>query len=231
MMVERYIPAGRTSRIKSGDGALQLQTEYAYHPYPRITTTIQSSGQVLHKVEKRLEKEIGSIEQQQRMEDIMKRQHAEVEEIVRRQPNAGQTAANNPGTDPATGTPDPTQASRSIMDILRKVPGVEHIYRLDNNGTFHSDTVSDQFKKSFASVFKGLFELLQLFDELPGPGPKRRRGIYEVQRDRLYLISTGQECLFVTVNPNDSETNYEDALKEAAFGKWGPDFVQQNRTN
>ena len=69
MMVERYIPAGRTSLVKTGSGSLQLQTEYAYHPYPRITTAIQSSGQVLHKVEKRLAKEIGSIEEQQRMKD------------------------------------------------------------------------------------------------------------------------------------------------------------------
>jgi hypothetical protein len=226
MMTERYIPSGRTSLVKTGTGSLQLQTEYAYHPYPRITTTIQSSGQVLHKVEKRLEKEIGSIEEQQRMENIMKRQHAEVETIVRRQPGPQQTkASDQPEAGPASETPDSVQTPKSIKELLREVPGVEHIYRLDNSGVFHSEAVSKQFKKSFAPVFKGLHELLLLFDELPGPGPRRRRGIYEVQRDRLYLISVGNECLFVTVNRVDRETDYEQALKETAFGKWGPDFA------
>jgi len=231
-MVERYIPAGRTSLVKTGATPLQLQTEYAYHPYPRITTTIQSSGQVLHKVEKRLEKEIGSIEEQQLMEDIMKRQHAEVEAIVRRRPDQLQTeTTERPEEPPGAETPDPAETAKSVKDILREVPGVEHIFRLENSGLFHSQAVSDQFRKSFAQVFKGLQELLMLFDELPGPGPRRRRGIYEVQRDRLYLISVGNECLFVTVNRVDHQTDYEQALKEAAFGKWGPDFVHHDQTN
>lgn len=225
MMIERYIPAGRTSLIKAGSGSLQLQTEYAYHPYPRITTTIQSSGQVLHKVEKRLEKEIGSIEEQQRMEDIMKRQHGEVEAIVRRQSHRQPTQTS---LSPEAAPPELVQTPKSIKDHLREVPGVEHIYRLDNSGVFHSEAVSKQFKKSFAPIFKGLHELLLLFDELPGPGPRRRRGIYEVQRDRLYLISIGNECLFVTVNRVDDKTDYEQTLREVAFGKWGPDFVHQD---
>lgn len=228
MMVERYIPAGRTSLVKTGTGSLQLQTEYAYHPYPRITTTIQSSGQVLHKVEKRLEKEIGSIEEQQRMEDIMKRQHGEVEVIVRRQSDPQRTQAAPP---PEAATPEFVQTTKSIKELLREVPGVEHIYRLDNTGVFHSETVSKQFKKSFSAVFKGLHDLLLLFDELPGPEPRRRRGIYEVQRDHLYLISVGDECLFVTVTRVDHKTDYEQALREVAFGKWGPDFVHQDQTN
>ena len=209
---------------------MQLQTEYAYHPYPRITTTIQSAGQVLHKVEKRLEKEIGSIEEQQRMEDIMKRQHTEVEAIVRRQPGPLQPKA--PAVTeaaPVSETMESDQRSKSIKELLRELPGVEHIFRLDNSGIFHSDAVSDQFKKSFGPVFKGLHELLMLFDEMPGQGARRRRGIYEVQRDRLYLISTGDECLFVTVKRVDRETDFEHALREVAFGKWGPDFVQQDQ--
>lgn len=229
MMVERYIPAGRTSLVETGASSLQLQTEYAYHPYPRITTTIQSSGRVLHKVEKRLQKEIGSIEEQQRMEDIMKRQHSEVEAIVRRQSDPQQSiASNQPDAAPVSESSESIQTPRSIKELLREVPGVEHIYRLDNTGVFHSEAVSKQFKKLFASVFKGLHDLLLLFDELPGPGPRRRRGIYEVQRDRLYLISVGNECLFVTINRVDHETDYERVLREVAFGKWGPDFVHQD---
>ncbi len=236
MMVERYIPAGRTSRIKGGPGLLQIQTEYAYHPYPRITTSIQSEGQVLHKIEKRLEAEIATIEEQQQMEEVMRRQHSEVEEIVRRQQEAQAATSPSPPDDtpqdialtesePVPPVEMPSQP-KSVREMLREVPGVEHIYRLDNTGEFHGEASGEQFRKTFSAVFKGLQELLMIFDELPGPGPRRRRGIYEVERDRLYLVSMGEECLFVTVNRVDRDTDYEKALKEAAFGIWGPDFIQ-----
>ena len=226
MVTNRYIPAGRTSLVKKESGPLQLQTEYTYRPYPRITTTILNSGQVLHKIEKRLPRLVDSAEELARMEEIIRHQHAEVERIVQLQ-DVPQTAVS-----PQDQTPPPQssemeteESPNGLRESLREVPGVEHIYRLSNDGTFHGQATAHQFRKAFAAIFKGLHDLLTLFDELPGPGPRRRRGVYEVERDRLYLISTGDECLFVTVSRVDGKTDYERALKEAAFGQWGPDFV------
>ena len=227
MATNRYIPAGRTSLVRKESGPLQLQTEYTYRPYPRITTTILNSGQVLHKIEKRLPRLVDSAEELARMEEIIRHQHAEVERIVQLQ-DVPQTAAS-----PQDQTPPPQssemeteESPNGLRESLREVPGVEHIYRLSNDGTFHGQATAHQFRKAFAAIFKGLHDLLTLFDELPGPGPRRRRGVYEVERDRLYLISTGDECLFVTVNRVDLNTDYEKTLKEAAFGQWGPDFIE-----
>ncbi|MCK4461450.1 MAG: hypothetical protein KAW46_06575 [candidate division Zixibacteria bacterium] len=227
MATNRYIPTGRTSLVKRESGPLQLQTEYTYRPYPRITTTILDSGQVLHKIEKRLPSVVDSAEELVRMEEVIRQQHTEVEKIVQEQ-DTPQTATSPRDQTPVT-TPPEREAAQSPNDLnqlLREVPGVGHIYRLGNDGTFHGQATAHQFKKAFAAIFKGLHDLLTLFDELPGPRLRRRRGVYEVERNQLYLISTGDECLFVAVNRTDPDTDYEKALKEAAFGRWGPDFIE-----
>jgi len=77
-MVTTYIPAGRTSLVKKGGLSLQIQTEYARIPAPRITTTILKNGQVLHKVQRELEYQITSLEEQASTEEIIKRQHMAV---------------------------------------------------------------------------------------------------------------------------------------------------------
>ena len=227
MATNRYIPAGRTSLVRKESGPLQLQTEYTYRPYPRITTTILNSGQVLHKIEKRLPRVVASAEELTRMEEIIRHQHAEVEKIVQLQ-DVPPTAASPQNQTPPARSPEieTEESSNGIRESLREVPGVKHIYRLRNDGTFYGQATAQQFKKAFAAIFKGLNDLLTLFDELPGPGPRRRRGVYEIERGRLYLISTGDECLFVTVNRTDLNTDYEKAFKKAAFGQWGPDYVE-----
>jgi len=224
MVADKYIPAGRTSLVKKETGPLQLQTEYTYRPYPRITTTILNSGQVLHKIEKRLERAVDSAEELMRMEEVIRRQHAEVEEIVKQDDMSGAIAVLNQPS--ATQETETAVEPKGIRESLRELPGVEHVYRISNEGEFHGQATAQQFKKVYAAIFKGLHELLALFDELPGPGPKRRRGVYEVERDRLYLVSLGDECLFVTVRRADRETDYERALSKAAFGAWGADFIE-----
>ena len=64
MTVNQFIPAGRTSLVNKDGSSIQIQTEYAFRPYPRVTTTILDNGRVLHKVERKLNKGIDSIEEQ-----------------------------------------------------------------------------------------------------------------------------------------------------------------------
>lgn len=82
MALADFIPAGRTSLVKRGEKALQLQTEYAYRPVPRITTTVSIAGQVLHKIERGLDKPVENLEEKQRMEVRIQRQHTEIKSII-----------------------------------------------------------------------------------------------------------------------------------------------------
>jgi hypothetical protein len=104
MAASNYIPTGRTSLVKRGELKLQLQTEYASRPAPRITTTISRDGRVLHKIERELQKTIESIEEQQHIERIIRRQHDDIAEIIR-----------NPEFDIKLGKdPDPEQNRRNV---------------------------------------------------------------------------------------------------------------------
>ena len=66
MSTSEFIPVGRTSLVRKRGLNLQVQTEYASRPSPRITTTILSDGQVLHKVERTLKTCVSSLKRRTR---------------------------------------------------------------------------------------------------------------------------------------------------------------------
>lgn len=76
--MSEFIPVGRTSLAKRGNTTLQVQTEYAARPNPRIATTITENGRVVHKVERPLEKAVASAEEQRTTEAQMRQQHATI---------------------------------------------------------------------------------------------------------------------------------------------------------
>lgn len=225
METSNYIPSGRTSLVKKDDLSLQVQTEYAFRPVPRITTTISREGQVIHKVERALEQPITSIEEQDMAENTIRRQHAEIVNIIKRgsvipqerpvpadEPTILQEAATMPDQT-AEHEPKDELPTTSTFDRLMAIPGTQRIYRLDNEGNFVNDRGSSEFKKAFAMIFKNLRELMRLFDRMPGVGITRQKGVYEVEQDRLYFVSVGLECYFIVVYRVDNETNYERAIK------------------
>jgi TolA-binding protein len=202
-----FIPAGRTSLVVRGADKLQIQTEYASRPYPRITTTVLNSGQVLHKIEKKLRQPIGSIEEQNQMQDVMARQHTEVVAIIDKQVS-GETAR-------AAGVDSVPPSNLSLRRRLESIPRVQKVFLLDNQGNFIDQNDIGQFSSSFGPIFKSLHELLQVFIQLPGAEREREQGVYEVERDRLYLVSTGSKMYFVVVGRADPEVDYEKAVKKA----------------
>jgi len=200
------IPTGRTSLVKKGTTPIQVQTEYALRPAPRVTTTILKSGQVLHKVERTLEKPIESIEEKNQMEFTIRKQHAEVLAII----EGGQNKVVEAETPPIEALKELTTEER-----LAQIPGIVRIYRLDNEGHFADANTSEEFKRAFSGVFKSMHELLAIFTQVPGVGICRERGVYEVERDGLYLVSTGSEMYFFCVERPDFETDYEAAIGKA----------------
>lgn len=208
MTANNFIPVGRTSLLHRGDLSLQVQTEYASRPSPRITTTILKQGMVLHKVERPLEQPVVSLDEQHRVEAHMQRQHLAVLETI----EAG-------GLDASAGIKAPVKIEElhkplTFSEALAAIPGVQRIYRLDAKGNFAGGGEStEQFKKLFSSVLKNLKSLLDLFG--PISHDRRERGVYEVERNRLYFICDGAEFYFVLVYPVGEELNYEFTIRAA----------------
>ncbi len=205
MSVTNFIPNGRTSRIKKGDASLQVQTEYAFRPYPRLTTTILTDGQVLHKIEKKLERPIESVEEQTEIERMIKRQHAEVLIIVK------ENSIEKPAMLKELKSADSEYLT--LADRIMAIPGIQRVYDLDNEGNFMRPDIADHFKKSYAVIYKGLRELIEIFAMIPDITVTREKGVYEVERDRLYLVSCGDEICVVTVKRANDEVIYEHAIK------------------
>jgi hypothetical protein len=207
------IPTGRTSLIKRGKLALQVQTEYAHRPYPRITTTVQKSGQVIQKIERNLDRPIASIEEKDLLEDRIRKQHAEILGIIdKNRPITAALAASPP---PA---PIPPAPHLTTLERLEALPGRHRVFRLDNEGNFVDAAVSKEFKHAFSAVFKNLRDLLTVFTEIPGVGLTRESGVYEIERNELYLLSAGTELYFFHVELPDYSVDYEKLLREAMAG-------------
>ena len=74
---QRFIPVGRTSRIIWGASEIQIQTEYAPRPAPRITSTVFLAGQTLGRVDIELEEIIQDQSEMEQVGRLIARQHAQ----------------------------------------------------------------------------------------------------------------------------------------------------------
>lgn len=201
-----YIPSGKTSVVKKNDKDLQVQTEYSSRPFPRIKTTIFDKGQVVHKVEKKLDRPVNSIEEQNRIEGIMKHQHMEVLTVLR-DSNVIESAA--------TTSKIPTQPQElSTQDRLAAITGVQWVFRIDRDGNFASRSGSQMFQKAYADIFKSLSDIMDIFATLPGSEDFREKGVYEIERNRLYYVSGGREFFLVTISRPDRKIQYENSFRD-----------------
>jgi hypothetical protein len=215
MTPNQYIPAGRTSLIYRSGSPLQVQTEYAFRPYPRVTTTILDNGKVLHKVERKLNKGIESIEEQSHMEEVIKAQHSEILAVINEKNETKEEKEARQGQVKITATQKFSLPSEpTLADKFGSIPGVEKVYQLDRAGRFLAESESSFFKNAYPAIFQGLEDLIQLFMQLPGAEMKRERGVCEVDRDRLYFVSAGKEFYFLIVTRIDHKTEFEKEIKK-----------------
>lgn len=208
MAEQDFIPVGRTSKIECSSAVLQIQTEYAFRPNPRLTTCVISRGQVLHKIQQDLEKPISSVEEKARVERMLQKQHAEVLRILARRDFASKKSDED--------KPLVDTESLSIADKLSHVNGVVKIFRVDNNGNFDSSNVSETFKNYFKSIFRNVKEIMEIFSQLPGG--QRESGVVEIERKRLYLVSRGNECFFLLVDGKTKSAEIESGVIKALYG-------------
>ncbi|MFH1686392.1 MAG: hypothetical protein ABIE70_02585 [bacterium] len=233
MSAGEYIPTGRTSLVKDAEKPIQVQTEYASRPYPRITTCVSHRGQVVHKIEKRLKRELSSEGEQQRAEMAIARQHAEVLSIIQQQARTGsgrvpqaidcpdlscggqeaQPLPNAQQTTEGNAQPLAIDEPATLGERIRETVGVEHVFEMDSHGNFRGVHAQKQFRSEFKALFKNLPDLLDVFALMPESDFRREQGVCEIERDRLYLISTGTECYLVTVRPIERGTDFEKSFK------------------
>lgn len=187
---------------------MQVQTEYASRPTPRITTTIIREGQVIQKIERNLDNPISSHDEQASTERVIQKQHIEICNILK----ANKKGKNEPE---AANTSQAPVTDLSVLERIQSVAGVERIFRLDNDGNFIGAKPSKEFNSAFALVLSSLREILDIFVRIPGIGPTRETGVYEMERNSLYLISMGTEFYIVVTGFPGPEDGFERAFHSA----------------
>jgi hypothetical protein len=183
--------------VQKGKIKFQLQTEYASMPRPRVTTTVFSQGQVLHKIEKTIDNAVDSIEQMHHVEDIIKSQHLEVSRVIREK---GMPSIPDSTLEESQG--------RIRSERMRQLDEIERVYLVTRDGKISGDKeTTTQFKKLFKHVLKELPEMLKVFEAFPGAADRREEGIYEVEPGRIILASAGVEFYLILVKP---KTDYDE---------------------
>ncbi len=200
MTDDTFIPVGRTSLVRKGAVAIQVQTEYASRPYPRLTTTVLNSGQVVHKIDRKLKQVVTSLTAQREVEAAIARQHQETLSLIQAVPTA-ETA------------PDRQHQDQSVYDRLVSIPGFKHVYRLTVEGTFVSTNTTEQFKREFGTAHANLSAIVDIFPLTPGQTDTRQEGVCEIETSRLYYVSAGRECYFVAFAPTGESIDYEKILR------------------
>ena len=205
-MAENYIPSGRTSAVNKDGVVYQLQTEYVRHPKTRVVTTIFTQGQVLHKVEKEVTTVVSTIEEMHRVEDFIVGQHREISQIIKER---------GLPTNPPPEEKNKFFSDRAPAAKLKAVSGIERVYVVTNDGHIMGDkNTTSQFKKMFKHIFRELPEMLKVFTAIPGREERREVGIYEVEPNRILLVSTGREYYLILIKPETNYRNLASAIHE-----------------
>jgi hypothetical protein len=192
-----FIPNGRLSAVEYGDEKVQIQTEFASYPRPRVTTSVVLAGRLVHKEEQAWEAETETSDGQRNLESALQRQHLEVHERVESElielvprPQAAHSRARMPEVGDPTAAPARHPAGTT--------PGVLRLFIVSKSG-----------------------DLLAADDSgVPAPGGTR---LFVASADFIEFFETTEAERFNQMLTRDRDSNY---LLVRHFGKfWGAELV------
>jgi hypothetical protein len=128
-----YIPPGQLGHHKHGDKVLQVQTEFAMRPRPRVTSSVVVDGRIVHKTDREWAEDLSQEESRQKLEAAIGEQHKATMVLVQ------ERAAEFTGEQDTVATPggDGYEASTfrdTIEEVLRTVPYIMALYEFDTEG-------------------------------------------------------------------------------------------------
>ncbi|HUU44320.1 MAG TPA: hypothetical protein VM118_01195 [Acidobacteriota bacterium] len=156
-----FIPSGKLGSHRHSDKVLQIQTEFARRPRPRLTSSVVVDGQIVHKVDRDWPDDLSREENQLRLEIDLQEQHRSVMALVT--DRAAELVAGDPPpiTPGGTGYEAPTIRD-TIAEVLRTCTYTLAFYEFDQSGcivyrTYFRDVVAEwdqEFNALSAIIFK-----------------------------------------------------------------------------
>jgi len=155
-----FIPNGRLSAVSHEGDKIQIQTEFALHPRPRVTTTVVLGGRVLHKEEKVWEAETETPESQQELESFLQKQHLAVHNKVEERLLELET-------------PKPPEAARSDVRMpgsprgrhpAARTPGVMRLFIVSRSGDLLAADDTGVPSPRNAEFFRSAAEFVEFYE-------------------------------------------------------------------
>jgi hypothetical protein len=179
-----FIPNGRLSAVAHGGEKVQIQTEFAAHPRPRVTTSVVLAGRVVLKEEQAWEDETESPEGQQNLETALKRQHIEVHERV--EANGIDLAPRPQASSSSVRMPDVRDAtSQQARHPASKAPGVLRLFIVSKSGDLLAADDSGVPAPGSAGLFVSSAEFIEFFESSES---ERFNQMLTRDRDSNYLL-------------------------------------------
>ena len=193
-----FIPNGRLSAVTLDGEKVQIQTEFAVNPRPRVTTTVVFSGRVVHKEERPWDTETDSAEGQKQLEAFLQRQHFEIHTRVEKEEISLAIKAPQ-AADPKVAMPETHRPpSEPARHPAGRTPGVMRLFIVSKTG-----------------------ELLAADDSgVPGAGSA---GLFLAAADFIDYWESRESERFTQMITRDRDGNY---LLVRHFGKyWGAELA------
>jgi hypothetical protein len=147
-----YIPSGRLSAITCGEQRIEIQTEYAQHPRPRVATTITVAGKVVHKIQKNWEKVIACIEEMHQAEELINSQHDEVALLVKEH---GDIILQH------TQESSPADSRDRLLREAEQITAVRKAFLMTADGSIHTGGRVSQRTKTLGGAIVNIVDLLR----------------------------------------------------------------------
>lgn len=155
-----FIPPGRLSGHKHAGKMIQVQTEYATRPHPRVTTSVVLDGRIVHKIDFPWEQGVETEELRNALEAHLADQHRQTLEQVKTR--AHEFTGDATGGGASTIYPEPSFRD-SMTEVLGAVPYVTGVCELDQSGTIIFSRDFRNIHTDLAREFQMLNTLISLF--------------------------------------------------------------------
>lgn len=202
--MSKYQPPGRLSKVSGSDYMIQIQTEYAWTPHPRITTSVVLDGVIIHKIQKNWQGDLESDEERRVVQQLINKQHDEVESII----ESNRDLILNYSL---------KQEKKTDFGAINSIEGVKRALLLTTDGVI-SPFNDDKVDPAQVKMFEQLFELIEVVDYCTRLGTMEEAYLV-VDEDRIMIFKYKDNYLIVTIeekaSPRDTAKRIVDFLKAA----------------
>ena len=202
--MSKYQPPGRLSKVSGKDYMIQIQTEYAWTPHPRITTSVVLDGVIIHKIQKDWQGNLESDEERKIVSQLINKQHDEVETIIESNREIILNYSQK-------------VEKKADFSAINRITGVRKALLLTADGVI-SPFNDEKVDPAQIKMFEQLFELVEVVDFCTRLGTMEEAYLV-LDQDRIMIFKYKENYLIITIeekaSPSETAKKIVDFLKAA----------------